>query len=125
MSEEQIEKSIGQMRGMFAFIGGIFSFMLLAMVITALTGGDPGEMFSSGRSRSDPTVMGVVLLVLAAPFWVAFFNMKKERRNNRGYNAARVCSVIFLFTFPVLTLFGISYLRKLSDLEMKKTFGHL
>jgi len=47
------------------------------------------------------------------------------RRDKKGYSAAKDASKLFVLGLPVLTYFGISYLRKLEKSEFKQAFGVL
>lgn len=103
MTKEQVNKSISQIRQMFAFLGIATALQALLLLF------------------GDPTIVRAILfLILAlasACFWIAFINLGK--RNKKGHTFAVISSVLFLFSFPVLTLFGVIYLRKLAKPEMK------
>ena len=108
MNTEQVNKSIKQMRQMFGFFG----------ILTSL-----GAILTLFSSFSDSSyLIGVVIEgALAACFWIAFKGLGD--RNKTGLNFARVCSGIFILTFPILTIFGIIYLIKLSKTEMMEALG--
>jgi len=108
MNDEQVNKSIRQMRQMFVFFG----------ILTTLA-----AVFALIGSFSDSSKVIALFIegALAACFWIAFNGLGK--RDSMGYTFARVCSVIFVLAFPVLTFFGISYLSKLAKPEMKQAFG--
>ena len=119
MTPKQIDKSISQMRQVFGFFGiltvlGVLSILLL-------------EFNDLRRGVSSPLLVGfsIVWVVLdgawAYCLWTAFGGLGK--RSPQGYTFARICSVILLFVFPVFTLFGVSYLRKLSKPEMQQALG--
>ncbi len=110
MNTEQVNKSIRQMRQMFGFFG----------ILTAL-----GTVLALIGSMSDASNFIVVIIegAFAACFWTAFNGLGK--RNPTGFTFARICSVLFLLGFPVLTIFGIIYLNKLSKPEMKQALGAL
>jgi len=111
---EALEKNIRQMRGMFAFFAVVFTVFGLPALALLIAG-------SANEDGGWDTVLP--LLGFAVLFWVAFLFTAKGRRNRLGFHAAQLCSVLFLFAFPILTFFGISYLIKLNAWEMKEAFG--
>ena len=108
MNAEQVNKSIKQMRQMFGFFGVLISI---------------GAVLALFNSFSDSSYLfGVVIEgALAACFWIAFKGLGD--RNKTGLNFARVSSAIFILAFPILTVFGIIYLIKLSKTEMMEALG--
>lgn len=112
MTPEQVNKSIRQMRQMFAFIGGL---MLLIALLTLF------GAFSSQGDAAGTALLAVLYIGMTACFWTAFTNLGK--RTPRGHTYAQISSAIFLLGFPILTIFGISYLIKLSKPQMKQALG--
>lgn len=108
MTTEQVNKSIRQMRQMF----GLFGVLTVIGTVLALFG-----------SMSDAVNFISVIIdgAFAVCFWTAFNGLGE--RNPTGHTFAKICSVIFLLGFPVLTIFGIMYLIKLSKPEMKQALG--
>jgi len=108
MTAEQINKSIKQMRSMFGFFG----------ILTGL-----GALSALAASANDLSYLVVFLLevALSTCYWLAFVNL--GQRNRKGHLFATIASILFLPGFPVLTVFGILYLRKLSKPEMKEALG--
>jgi hypothetical protein len=104
MTPEQVNKSIGQMRGMF----GLFGLLTSLGALLAL-------------ASKPPDIVNVIVNgALAVCFWTAFNGL--GTRSSRGYTYARICSFIFVLGFPVLTFFGLSYLTKLGKPEIKQAF---
>ena len=60
-------------------------------------------------------------LILAFLFGNAFIGLGK--RSEKGYKYAKICSWFFVLGFPVLTYFGVSYLKKLNDPLMKQALS--
>lgn len=112
MTPEQINKSISQMRQIFGFFGIL---TVLGAVLNLLGG------LSDPRSLGGGIVGAVLEGAVAYCLWTAFSGLGK--RSPQGYTFSRICSVILLLGFPVLTLFGVSYLNKLSKPEMKQALG--
>lgn len=108
MTAEQVNKSIGQMRSMFGLFG----------VLTSIA-----AVFSLPAMADDLSfIFGFFLEgLLAVCFWVAFSGLGK--RSSIGLTFARICSGLFVLGFPILTIFGISYMIKLWKPEMKQAFG--
>ncbi len=112
MTAEQVNKSINQMRQLFAFFGILSSLIALLSLINGL--GEPSGIVGS--------LLAFILYGLwAVCLWTAFIGL--GRRTAQGHIFARICSIIFLLGFPVLTIFGVSYLIKLSKPEMKQALG--
>jgi hypothetical protein len=105
MSPQQVEKSIKQMRGIFAFFGGL---NVLGIILNLVSG--------------EPSALIIVSLVLAVVFFMAFDGLGK--RTKTGHTLALISSIVFLLGFPILTIFGISYLVKLSKPEMKEALSN-
>jgi hypothetical protein len=100
MDEKQVEKSIKQMRGIFAFIGAVNA--LVAVLNLFSDGGIP---------------IAVIGMIIAAVFFMAFKGLGD--RTQQGYTFARIASGIMLLFFPLFTIFGVMYLIKLGKPEMK------
>lgn len=103
MDLQQVDKNIRQMRSMF----GLFFILSLIGLL---------NLFNSDAFGS-----GVFSLILAFLFGNAFIRLGKRSEN--GYTYAKICSWIFVLGFPVLTFFGISYLKKLNDPLMKQALN--
>ena len=105
MDPQQVQKNIGQMRGIFAFFGGL---NVLGIILNLVSG--------------EPSGLIIISLVLAVIFFAAFDGLGKRTKTGRTF--AQISSVIFLLGFPILTIFGISYLLKLSKPEMKEALSN-
>lgn len=110
MNIQEVDKSIKQMRQMFGFFGVVFA--LLAVLMLPSVGNQSSSI--------------IWLLIYGALAFLLFkgFDAAKAR-NPSGYNYVKLCSIIFVILIPVLTIFGISYLNKLSKPEVKQAFGIL
>lgn len=111
MNSDQVEKDIQQMRSIFGFFG--IGFGLWNMCV----------LFAEGPNiLHTPFFLVIILtsLLISSIFLIAFIGL--GRRTKTGYISARVASVILLLGFPILTVFGISYLSKLSKPEVKQAF---
>lgn len=108
MNEEQVTKSIKQMRGVFAFFGALEALATLIYLFSSMD--DSSYLF-----------LAVICGAVAYCFFMAFRGLGS--RNKSGFTYARISSVILLFGFPVLTIFGILYLNKLGKPEMKQALG--
>lgn len=100
MDEKQVEKSIKQMRGIFAFLGVINALTAILNVVSG------GSFF-----------LILITLVFAVVMFMAFKGLGD--RTQQGYTFARISSVFMLFLFPIFTIFGVMYLIKLGKPEMK------
>jgi hypothetical protein len=109
MNEEKVNKSIRQMRVFFGFFGVVTALSSLVFLLSALSGA--GEYVAPM----------VVQMILSICFWAAVVSMGKRRRAGRTW--ATICSLILLIGFPILTIFGVIYLVKLTKPEMKQAFG--
>jgi len=110
MSLEQVEKSIKQMRQVFGFIGVVNGIgVILNLANLANNGAGVFLLFA------------VIAGVYAWFFLTAFSELGK--RSKKGYNFAKACSFL-LIPGIVTIIFSISYLRKLSQPEMKQAFGN-
>jgi hypothetical protein len=110
MDIQKVDKSIKQMRQMFGFMTALFGILAVIMI------------FNISNSQY---AVGYLFLygILSFCFYKGYGGA--GRRDPGGLKAVKMCSVVFLFLFPVLTIFGISYLNKLSKPEMKQAFGVL
>jgi hypothetical protein len=108
MTEDQVNKSIGQMRGVFVFFG----------VLVAL-----GALVYLFSSFNDASYLFLVVLEGAVAFCFLMAFRGLGARNKSGFTYARVSSIILLFGFPILTIFGIIYLNKLGKTEMKQALN--
>lgn len=109
MTPEQIEKSIRQMRQVFFFFGVLITLMVMWTLWLAANNEDPSPVFCCISPMSPALLLG-------------YYGLGK--RNKNGYLFAQIGSAALFIGFPILTYFGISYLRKLSQPEMKKVFGY-
>ena len=106
MTAEEVDRSLRQMRQIFGFFGVAGALYGAFLAITGLLAFDGFTLF-----------VGVIDGGIAFVFLQAFLGL--GRRDVRGYKFARISSIILLFGFPILTFFGISYLRKLGKPAMQ------
>lgn len=104
-TSEEVNKNIRQMRQVFCLSGVV---NLLIMVVMAISG-------------EASLVFWILIIIASICIWEAFIELGK--RSSRGYTFATIASFIFVLSFPVYTIFGISYLNKLSKPEMRQVFG--
>lgn len=106
MNPQQVQKSIGQMRGIFAFFGALGA---LGIILSVMSG--------------EPDLFVIAfLLVEVVIFFAAFVGLGKRTRSGRTF--AQIASVLLLLGFPILTIFGVIYLGKLSKVEMKEALSN-
>lgn len=106
MDEKRVSRTIKQMRGLFVFFGIVTALSAIVFMLFI---------------EEDGLMPVIVQAVLSVCFWAAVITLGKRSRVGRAW--AMVCSIIFLFGFPILTIFGVIYLIKLSRPEMKQAFG--
>jgi Ca2+/Na+ antiporter len=109
MNIQQIEKSIKQMRQIFIFLAIVSGLGIVVGLLNVLQG------------YYDLMALIILNAVFTYAFWQAGSSL--ENPDPKAYKRAKTASIILLFLFPVLTIFGISYLNKLSKPEMKQAFG--
>lgn len=112
MDLQEINKSLNQMRSMFAFFAVI---SILNVVLGSLYLGNPNNANGFLACTVLYSFLGIVI------FYRGYKGIKNK--DAKGYHAARDASKLFVLGFPVLTFFGISYLRKLAKPEFKQVFG--
>ncbi len=108
MTEDQVNKAIKQMRGVFVFFG----------VLAAL-----GALLYLYSSLNDANYLFIAVLEGAVAFCFLMAFRGLGARNKSGFTYARISSVILLLGFPILTIFGVLYLVKLGKMEMKQALG--
>jgi predicted PurR-regulated permease PerM len=106
MDEKRVDKTIKQMRGLFGFFGVVTALSAIVFMLFI---------------EEDGLAPVIVQAVLSVCFWTAVITLGKRSHAGRAW--ATICSIIFLFGFPILTIFGMIYLIKLSRPEMKRAFG--
>jgi predicted membrane channel-forming protein YqfA (hemolysin III family) len=112
METQKLEKSLRQMRGLFIFL-------MVLQIIGILF----NVFFMLVENTNPITVLfGIAIGVL---FVLLYKNAAQgtQERTKKGYNALKSASTFILLGFPILTIFGIIYLNKLSKPEMKALFG--
>jgi len=107
MSPKEVEKSIRQMRQIFVFFGPIAILATIGMLVLGVD--------------EEYTPLVCCLLPLGPVYLLAYYGLGK--RDKSGYQLAQLGSLGLLAGFPLLTIFGLTYLTKLSKPEMKRAFG--
>ncbi len=113
MSIEDVNKNIRQMSQVFLAAGVVNILLVIIFFFVSLD--------SYGDPSSDFWLTTVVALISSGLLFAANSNLNK--REPAGHKLAMICSVIFVISFPVYTIFGISYLRKLSSPEIQHALG--
>jgi len=108
MTEDQVNKAIKQMRGVFVFFGVLSALAALLYLFDSM-------------NDANYLILAVISGVVAFCYLMAFRGL--GARNKSGFTYARVSSIILLLGFPILTVFGILYLNKLGKAEMKNALG--
>ena len=110
MTKEQVEKYIRQMHWFFGFLA-LINLLYLVYSIIVLIENINSAFFSS--------LCVTVFALFVFAFLGEAFRATGTLRQKSGYKKVRDGSILLLLGFPILTVFGVVYLIRLSKPEMK------
>ena len=108
MDVDQVNKTIRQMRGVFVFFGVLAALGALLYLFSAF-------------NDSSYLILVIIEGAIAYCFLMAYKGLGAKDKS--GFTYARISSIILLLGFPILTIFGVLYLNKLSKIEMKQALN--